>query len=224
MLSFLSKLLKGHHLALGLQTNKTSLLIFKLSQILTKIFSPILKMTYLPDDLDFYGRLGVYRGYRREEPYLDKRSLRRQRKSLRYEQIYPKLIEWAIEDCIMMTSQVLHGEVGFKIMEICQNALLERSKDMKNQTRVVELSYYVRAVKRANPTRTIRDARKFYRAQRYFCYKVIETIESLAMVRFRELSYIHPVDRFEIDHPVYTLDPAFEEAVEILKVLYALEN
>ena len=95
---------------------------------------------------------------------------------------------------------------------------------MKNQTRVVELSYYVRAVKRANPSRTIRDARRFYRAQRYFCYKVIETVESLAMVRFREISYIHPCDRFEIDHTVYTLDPAFEEAVEILKVLYALEN
>ena len=37
-------------------------------------------------------------------------------------------------------------------------------------------------------------------------------------------AYIHPEDRFDIDHPVFSLDPAFEESIEVFKVLYALEN
>ena len=181
-------------------------------------------MTVIPDDLDFCGRFQVYRGYPTEEPYLDKRSIRRQRKSLRYHDLYPKMVEWAVEDCILLLSRSINGDVGLKIIELCQNALLERAKDMVNQTRVVEISYYVRAVKRANPSRTIRDARWFYHAQRWFCYKIINTIEAIALIRFRALSNIHPLDRFDITHPVFTIDPAFDEAVEILKVFYALEN
>ena len=180
-------------------------------------------MPDLQSDVDYPCRMGLYKHYRNEWVYCDKKSIRRMRKSIRYDHNYNNCIYEAAENIIIPKCPAVNGVIGTRIIDFCVNALTERADDLK-ENRAHELSYYVHSVARARPSRTMRQIRQFYRAQRYFMYKITESLESLAMVYYLEQNNVHALDRFTYDHPVYTIDPALTEAVEIIKVLYALEN
>ena len=55
-------------------------------------------------------------------------------------------------------------------------------------------------------------------------YKLLESLEAVALIHYHEINHIHTEDQFDRNHTVFVVDPAFDEAVEILKVIYALEN
>ena len=180
-------------------------------------------MTVIPADWNIYDRTQYYIGRRPDLPYQTRRSIRKMMEAFRIDPLYPRMIDWAADQIARKDPAQYHGPVSDYCIETCTNALKTTARKLRMQFKDPRLGYYLEPVAVGAPRSPI-DVWEFFRVQRQHQYRVCETLEAFALIRFYEINDMHPEDRQPVASTVWALDEQFRFCLDTLKILYALDN
>ena len=181
-------------------------------------------MTVIPNDWNIYDRSQFYIARRPDLPYQTRRSLRKMIEVFRIDPMYPDLIDWSVQRVSQKDPRNYHGPVTKFCLETCAKGLKACARKLVARFKDPRLGYYLEPVAMGLPDSPHFDAWNFYKMQRQHQYRVCETLEAFAFIRFCEVCDMHPLDRQPLESSVWALDEQFRFCLDTLKILYAMDN